>query len=179
MENEQQRNEYIESLETSLDATPAETREFLWGDAYKNLLDAISKKFNFSETQKDKLDSFVFDTLTENIQQEEIPDRVAAIGVAEQDQDSLFEYIYDYFIDIGAQKAQDAAELNKKEDTAQSNIGTNSSDILSRLNQSFTAPATLAPIKRDVSTPSSGAESSPLPASSEKRIDPYREIPEV
>ena len=57
---------------------------------------------------------------------------------------------------------------------------TTPSDILTRLNQSFTAPATLAPVKRDYSVartePASGTPSTPV---SEKKIDPYREMPEV
>lgn len=178
MENEQEKNEYIETLEDSLQATPEEAREFLWSNTYKEILEAILKKFNIVGDKKELLNSFIFDSITETIHQEDLKNRVIQLGIAEQDQELFFDYIYEYFIDIAAQGPQNSAELHKRESSEDQKITSINTSVnpFTSLQSRLTQSNMILPIKRDLSPDATPASIPTVPT--KPSIDPYRELPE-
>lgn len=77
-------------------------------------------------------------------------------------------------------QSEDPFKSNTQKEPSVSIDSSNSSDILTRLNQTMTAPSTLAPTKRAY-TETAPLDTTSAPSSAPsgiKSIDPYREIPD-
>ncbi|MBP6904757.1 MAG: hypothetical protein KBB91_01725 [Candidatus Pacebacteria bacterium] len=161
---------------------PEEVQDFMWSDEFKFLLDTAQKALSLTDTEKQSMRTACYRILLNLRSMEQEAKRVLAEGVDPEKAVKMF-YIID--TEILERARNILAQVDIDEEGVDSMVTTQTSapspsDILARLNQTMTAPSTLAPTKRVYTTETTAPTpppNSPAPTGI-KSIDPYREMPD-
>ncbi|MEI6022247.1 MAG: hypothetical protein WCQ32_00150 [bacterium] len=177
--------EYMNLYEEKLDMTPVEVREFLFSDAYKNILDTIEKKIGFTSEQVTTARNALFDFLIHFSTKEEFENTIDSLGLSEENKDIFLGYIQEFIIDPTISEITNSLE-EEKDEIGVNNIETVSSPENQEMGQLFASiqakmqkPSVVAPIASVAQKFIPGSQNKPMqnPGAPTKSTDPYREMP--
>lgn len=159
-------------LAAALQNVPAEVEDFMWSDAFTIIIDAVQETLGLTEDQKKRVRIASYDILTGLKTMEDISKDFSVDTPPELVAKIL--YAIDSEIITRAENITEFYTENPDESEQSIQSAPSPADVLARLNQTLTKPATIAPVKREYSAPTT-APSEPITKPS---VDPYREIPE-
>jgi hypothetical protein len=163
--------ELIKKIDAAMENLPEEIRSFLFDGEFDAVFDVYKKNFSDEETfigLKNKTLEFVLGVIPMTDLKLTIEHSTANKELVTTLKKEIQEKIINELLLI----LEVHAEMNKE--IPQQEQSTVSSTILSRLQESFTKPTSLAPTTRDHSALPASA---PTP-STPRAIDPYRELPD-
>ena len=162
-------------IDEAIEDLPEEVVPFLFDGEFASVFDTYKQRISDPEVffgVKNKTFQFILGISSIDELKEFIENNILDKTLAGELKRDIQEKIIDTLL-INLEGAEKTNEVNNA--TVEKN-----SDILTRLNQSFSAPTTLAPVKRDYSVArTEPTGTTPVAGIPEKKIDPYREMPEV
>jgi hypothetical protein len=165
----------------ALETTPIEIRDFLFSEAYTKLINAVAKQFTLSEEKKVVLDDVVFETIIGNINGEDAQEKLASLGLAEEDGSKLLAYIDYYFLTPSIEEISENTNENQKENSGASLLNSQMApsplEALTMIKDRLSKPNTITPTKRDYSNELVAEPTTSEAPTNIKSIDPYRELP--
>ncbi len=170
-----------DKIEKAVADTPVEVLNFMWGDAYAIIMDAMQKTLSLTDIQKEKVGSLGQDLLLGLKNMENITEELVTIMPAETVMKVLFildsevitraENITEYFSPDPDEALGDVPQKQSVQDAPQQ-------DILESLKAKLIQPATIAPVARDHSMGSAATPPQNTPGTKPSAVfDPYREKP--
>jgi len=185
--NDQNPENFITNYQDALDTTPQEVRDFLWSDGYKGIIAGIAKTLNLTPAQTKVVEDVMFDISISAIDEAGSRERLSAVGITPEIQDTVFALGYEYIVAPSITEAENTKALEEEYgpiDNADNGSSENDSsgsqtpnDVLTSLGSRLTQPSVLAPTKRDYSVTNIG-DVVPMKPIAPKTFDPYRELPE-
>jgi hypothetical protein len=170
--NELQAQEYIDTYEEALDATPPEVRDFLLGDAFNGIIQGFKKKFSLTQDQTEIVSEIMHDSVLGLSKEEDAIQKMTDVGITDEIQDKILQLGYALIIAPSIQEAQNATE--EAEEIKQQPPLQVTANIQNRLKAS--PPASSTPMREYFSSSQQPA-SVPAPQIPKKDAfsDPYHE----
>lgn len=169
-------------FDEALAQVPDEVQDFMWSDAFEYILDISQKTIPLNDEEKKSMRRAAYALLIRLKNMGEIAKEMLAEKIDPEKITKILYIIDTQILTIvkGLMKHDDQT-TEQDSGTEESSPAPSPSDMLARLNQTMTAPSTLAPTKRvyatEATTPT--PPSNPPAPTGIKSIDPYREMPDA
>ncbi len=164
----------ITQVEENVDDLPEEVSDFITGDEIILVKEELVRHISKQE-EEDLINNNIIFFLLGGISMGELRSSIATLSISEEEKLVVAQIIQERVINelLLTMDVHKELEGSENKDAIKS-----SSNILTRLNETLTTPATLAPTKREYGTEKTGLPISPSEPSTKPLIDPYREMPE-